>query len=174
MAILASLHHVTRYKYDRPVSLGHRQYVSGPRRTAGFRCEAIRSRSTPEPHFVNWQQDPHGSWLARYVFPEKNTPSIRSRSASSPRWPSTIHSISLSRTMPRRRHSPMRRTCAQGLAPYLEVGAARAAPGKIRRLDPDDAYPDHRLPCRAQRPRQREEISYLIRLEPGVQTPRRR
>ncbi len=30
-------------------------------------------KGTPEKHFVNWQQDPFGDFVARYVFPEKIT-----------------------------------------------------------------------------------------------------
>src|ERR1051325_1846685 len=71
MSVTVRLHHVTRYAYDRPVSLGPQMIRLRPAPHARTRTESYTLDVTPEQHHVNWQHDPHGNWVARCTFPEK-------------------------------------------------------------------------------------------------------
>ena len=71
MAIRVKLHHKTSYQYDRLVSLSPHEVRLKPAAHARTPILSYSLTTAPEKHFVNWQQDAYGNYIARYVFPEK-------------------------------------------------------------------------------------------------------
>ncbi|MEW6465388.1 MAG: transglutaminase family protein [Pseudomonadota bacterium] len=169
MSIHAALHHVTHYRYDRPVRLGPQVVRLRPAPHCRSKIVAYSLRIEPAQHFINWQQDPFANYQARLVFPE----------------PTTEFKVTVDLVVemavynpfdfflePEAEHVPFAYSAAtqQELAPYL------ATEPLTPRLQAYLAGIDRRKTrtidflVRLNQQLQRD-IGYLIRLEPGVQTP---
>ena len=72
MAIRIALHHKTSYHYDRQVGLSPHEVRLRPAPHARTPILSYSLSVTPQKHFINWQQDPYGNYIGRFVFPEKS------------------------------------------------------------------------------------------------------
>lgn len=71
MSIQVALHHRTHYRYDRPVALSAHEVRLRPAPHCRTPILSHSLHVRPEQHFINWQQDVFGNYVARFVFPEK-------------------------------------------------------------------------------------------------------
>jgi uncharacterized protein (DUF2126 family)/transglutaminase-like putative cysteine protease len=169
MSILVSLNHVTRYRYDRPVSLGPQVVRLRPAPHCRTAIKSYSLKVAPSPHFVNWQQDPNGNWLARYVFPERATEFSITVDLTADM--SVINPFDFF-VEPVANEFPFAYPAEfdEELAPYLvtePVGPRLTAYLKTISREPQNIVNfivelNQRL---------RREISYLVRMDPGVQAP---
>ena len=169
MSIHAALHHVTHYSYDRLVELGPQVIRLRPAPHCRSNVISYSLKVEPAGHFVNWQQDPFANYQARLVFPK----------------PATEFKVTVDLVVemavynpfdfflePSADHYPFQYEAllAQELAPYLAVEpAGERFKACLARIDRSERRSIDFLVAVNQMVHQ--DISYLIRMEPGVQTP---
>ena len=73
MGITVALEHCTTYRFDRLVTIHPHVVRLRPAPHTRTTIDAYSLTVEPANHFVNWQQDPFGNYLARLVFPDRAT-----------------------------------------------------------------------------------------------------
>ena len=170
MAILCALYHLTHYKYDRPIALGPQTVRLRPAPHSRTRIPNYSLKVSPANHFVNWQQDPHGNWLARIVFPEKTDElkiEVDLTAEMAVVNPFDFFIEPYAETFPFDYPDELRGDLAAFLTPE-PTGAAFEDYLAAARPQPGAHTVDYLVALNADLSK---DISYTIRMEPGVQAP---
>ncbi|CAK0742871.1 Transglutaminase family protein [Azospirillaceae bacterium] len=168
MAIHVALNHKTIYRYDNLVSLGPQIVRLRPAPHCRTPILSYSLKVEPRKHFLNWQQDPQSNYQARFVFPEKTRAFIIEvdlvaeiavinpfdffLESNAERYPFTYETW-----------------LARELRPYLET--EEQSPNLVAWLRTINHAPQHIIDFLVElNQKLNQEIGYIIRLEPGIQT----
>lgn len=173
MTIRVALKHSTRYDFDRPVAVGAHHVRLKPAPHCRTPIEAYSLKISGGEYFINWQQDPFGNHVARLVFPEKIDHLHIEVEVVVPMTvvnPFDFFVEDYAENLPFEYPAALKKE----LAPYLETG--------ISSLDDNprleawlQTVARETMPITsflvALNQRLSQDIEYLIRMEPGVQSP---
>lgn len=170
MSIHVALTHRTSYTYDRPITMGPQ--IVRLRPAPHSRTEILSYSLTIKPrlHFLNWQQDAFGNFLARIIMPEKTdhfSVEVDLVADLSVINPFDFFLEDDAQTWPFQ-YSELER---QELAPYLVQGAPDPLVDEYI-AGIDRSADQNTIDFVVELNRVLEQhIGYVIRMEPGVQTP---
>ena len=172
MAIRVALAHRTSYRYDRLVNLSPHEIRLRPAPHCRTPILGYSLSIEPAEHFINWQQDPYGNWIARAVFPQ---PTDRLEVTVDLTADLTVVNPFDFFVEPYAEGFPFAYSGAleRELAPFLDVPPAgpllEAWIEHFRAAVPAGISTVNLLVMLNQRVK--DSVAYLVRMEPGVQAP---
>ena len=171
MPTRVALRHHTKYIYDRPVKLSPQVIRLRPAPHARTPIHAYSLKVRPENHFINWQQDPFGNFLARVVFPNRTTElsiDVEVIADLVTFNPFDFFLEDYAETVPFS-YDPQ---LLKELAPYLEITESNALLDDwVSTAGPDPSGLETTVPWLVRiNQRLANDIHYNVRMEPGVQS----
>ena len=169
MTLHVALTHRTTYNYDRPIGVGPQIIRLRPAPHCRTPILSYSLGLLPKTHFLNWQQDPFGNFMARVVLPEKTE--VLSVTVDLIADMAVINPFDFfveesAEICP----FPYNEQVKAELTPYLKTEPA--GPQLKRYMAGLDLKPRPTNDFLSDLNRQlQHDIKYLIRMEPGVQTP---
>jgi transglutaminase-like putative cysteine protease len=173
MTIQVAIYHHTRYVFDRPVALSPHEIRLRPAPHCRTPILSYSLKVKPAKHFLNWQQDAYGNYVARYVFPEKTREMVIEVDLTADMTVINPFDFFVEEYAERYPFAYSDRLAGE-LAPFREVEpagpllAAWIERFKREQLRPGMVSVDLLVALNRQVQR---DVQYIVRLEPGVYAP---